>query len=231
MKKTIISILCFMLCLNGISINAQEIETKVGEDDVLVNSYMEKSKLLNVQVSKKQKNQNYEHNKAQDYKPTGLLDSQKGKVAEYKLGTEKVKNVGCGAVGIYNALYLTGNPKAFDHVLYKCEDITMLRGKFGCNSYRLGEVLEYFGYKVNEDFKFAHKYEDIDAIRDYGRVFVAAFWNRDSIFGGAHIIALEVKDDGKVRAYNSGKPNYTSFDEFKNDKLTENKFIALYAIR
>ncbi len=227
LKKWQIALLCFILSLSSVSINAQEIE----EDDVIVNSYMEKSRILNVQVSQKLKKENYEYNKNQQYKPTGLLDSQKGKVSEYKLGTEKVKNVGCGAVGIYNALYLKGNRKDFEYVLYKCEDITMLKGKFGCNSYRLGEVLEYFGYMVNEDFKFAHKYEDIDAIRDYGRVFIAAFWNKDSIFGGAHIIALEVKDDGKVRAYNSGRPNYASFDEFKQDKLTENKFIALYALR
>lgn len=229
--QIIFGVFYFILSMYSVSINAEEINTKVEGEDMTVNSYMEKSRILNVQVSQKRKDENYEYNKTQNYKPTGLLDSQKGKIAEYKLGSEKVKNVGCGAVGIYNALYLKGNPKCFENVLYKCEDITMLKGKFGCNSYRLGEVLEYFGYKADEDFKFAFKYEDIDSIKDYGKIFVAAFWNKESVFGGAHIIALEIKDDGAVRAYNSGKPNYASFEEFKKDKLTENKFIALYVLR
>lgn len=221
------AVLCVMLMQTGVIAR----ETEDGDDDVLVNLYMKNSALLNIQVSDKKKLENFEHNKSLEYKPTDILDTQKGNVGEYLLGTEQVKNVGCGAVALYNALIFKGKRRNFEDVLYKCEKITMLRGKFGCNSYKLGNILSCFGLVPNEDFKYAHKYEDIDSIKDYGKVFVAAFWNKDTIFGGAHIIALKVKDDGTIRAYNSSKPNYPSFDAFKNDKLTEKKFIALYAIR
>ena len=192
---------------------------------------MKISLLLNIRASKRKRKKNYEYNKAIKNPPKGIITSQHGSVGEYLFGLGKVKNVGCGTVAVYNALLLDSKREEYSSVLSCCEQITMLKGLFGCNSYRIGKVLNHFGYKNNEGFSFAHKYKHVDNLKDYGKIFIAAFWNKNSIFGGAHIICCELKPDGKIRTYNASRSEYNSFEEFKEKCLTKKRFIALYAIK
>ncbi len=171
---------------------------------------MKKLPLLNWRVSKKRREENYTFNKGFDF-DGGIIDRQKGSVKNLRLGMGKVGDMGCGAVSVFNVLKLLNIEVKFADVLERCEEILVFKGFFGCNAYRIGEVLFSFGVGCKEGFTRC----DIGE----ARIFIARYWNGKTVFKGAHIVAGEVKDDGSVRIYNANKKHYESFEEFKKNKL------------
>ena len=193
--------------------------------------YMKHSLLLNMRASKKKRAENYSFNSKMEYAPTGFIDSQKSEGKDYRLANGYVKNNGCGAVALYNIFCMLKNRQAFSEVLHKCEDIVMLKGLMGCNSYRINEVLEKFGYRETESFNCAYKKRHVDKAMENKRFFIATYWNSDSLFKGAHIVAGKLREDGSVRVYNAKKKEYASFEQFKKERFGKRRFMALYGIK
>lgn len=205
--------------------------TKAAEKDFsieIAREYIKKSRLLQGQAKPRVQFANFLHNYNMKRNLIGIIDSQKGSVSKMKFGDYTVGGNGCGSIALHNALALSGQQRNYPSVILQCEKITMISAGFGCNPYRFGELLEYYGIK---NYSYAENYSEIDTVSENSRVMITCFWNGDTIFKGMHIVTVLVKPDGSVRAYNCSKKTFSSFEEYKKKYLTEKRFMSIYGLK
>ncbi len=199
-----------------------------------INNAMQRlNKVINTSVGSEKRNDNYVYNK-ENCNVMGVIYSQAdATVSDLKLGKAVVADVGCETVAIYNTLYKLGDEKPFYDVLYKCEEITMFSGLGGCNPYRIGDIMNNYGYAYNNSMQYTYDYAEISGVMQENNLFIVSFWNTDSVTDGLHTVAFSVYDDGKVSVYNqySNSKNasfYDSYSEFEKSEFSEETFISIY---
>lgn len=91
---------------------------------------------------------NLKYNKKYDNEITGLILNQRPyNYIKYGLGT--IKDNGCGAVSLYNILYLDGKPEKFSKIVSELDTGLFAYGFLGSNPFKLVSKLRDYGYKVS----------------------------------------------------------------------------------
>ena len=104
---------------------------------------------------------NYNYNQKFDDEFTGLIVEQEP-YNYIKYGCGNIENYGCGAICLYNILYLDGKPEKFSKIIKELDSSLIFFGLFGSNPFTLTKRLRQNGYNtkiyLNEkDFKVKAK--------------------------------------------------------------------------
>ena len=143
--------------------------------------------------------ENYEYNEALG-SVTGYVNGQKREpYASFKYGTGYMKENGCGVIAVHNALVAVGKGKELrDVALYFEDNGAILGGVFGTDPTAAVAYFESNGCAVETIYDA----QEFDDVASSSVVSVLTFWNTDSIFDGAHTVALVKNANGSINVYN-----------------------------
>ena len=117
----------------------------------------------------------------------------------FKYGVQELSRNGCGVIAIHNAFIILGKGKELRDVVYYHEtNGAILDGVFGTNPL---ESATYFA-ENNYSVKTSYQVAEFDSIAASSKVSVLTFWNTNSVFDGAHTVALTKNSDGSIDVYN-----------------------------
>ena len=112
--------------------------------------------------------------------------------------------MGCEMIALCNGLQFTGCPRPLTHIIQTFERRRwlMLGGRWGADPYAIGRYLREEGLPFAEfpGKKQFFAFENAVNLPE-NRVFLLSFWLGDTVFSGAHAVAL-VRRDGKLWGYN-----------------------------
>jgi hypothetical protein len=156
---------------------------------------------------------NYEHNK--EYDITNRTIDDQPETIKLLYGEHSMKDVGCVAIAVYNAKILLGydNVSLAEIIRTFSEYGVMtaqpiLKGGFGTNPYKLGQVLEA------ENIKYT-QINSYDEMLESPGIYIITVWNTSDLNSALHGITVHVKEDGTITPYNAGSSglNMNSLDE------------------
>ena len=154
-------------------------------------------------------------------------------------GGNKISNVGCEIMAVYNAIISCGYDLYFpDLVLqFSMNGMKLLGGMWGSNIYELDDVLYAYGVRYEKYYLEKSFLEEINR----SDRFILSVMNNNSIFNGKHTFYCYnnynyfLDDNGNptenniiMYNYNCWEDNYTK--ENVNNVLTENSFLVGYLI-
>ena len=119
-------------------------------------------------------------------------------------GRQAMSYMGCEMVALFNALHFLGRPRPLNEIIRLFEDRRwlLLGGRWGADPYAVGIYARENGL-AHTVFRGKREYADFArALSDGGdRAFILSFWLKDSVFSGAHTVAL-VRREGVLWGYN-----------------------------
>lgn len=166
---------------------------------------------------------NSRHNRELEKKlPCGkMINGQSlGAVAEMRYGLCPMSFNGCECIAVYNALIYIKKPQPLSDVVRILERYKMLSGIFGCNPYKLGKALGFYGAA----------FERTKDMKENGSCIVS-FWTGIPFLSTIHTVFCAADKDG-ITVYNryNRRPLEMHFSSVA--ELTKNrKPIAIYYLR
>lgn len=113
-----------------------------------------------------------------------------GKVSHLRYGICRMSFNGCEVIAVHNALVYLKKPRPIREIAFYMERFRMLMGFFGCNAYKIGNALEYFGAE----------YERVDDITN-SKAFIVTFWTKRPFLSSIHTVFC-VREGNGIRVYN-----------------------------
>lgn len=119
-------------------------------------------------------------------------------------GRRTMDYMGCEMLALYNALHFSGRNVPLESIIhtYERRRWLLLGGHWGADPYAAGRYLKEQQIRCRT-FATPRAYRGFaDALRqEENRVFILSFWLGDTVFSGAHAVAL-VRRDGQLWGYN-----------------------------
>lgn len=114
-----------------------------------------------------------------------------GSVAGFRYGICPMSFNGCEVIAVHNALVWLGIPRRLADIAFYMERFRVLMGFFGCNAYKIGKALSYFGAE-NE------KVRDMSG----ADAFIVVFWTKIPLLSSVHTVFC-VNTERGTEVYNS----------------------------
>lgn len=113
-----------------------------------------------------------------------------GRVSKLRYGICHMSFNGCEVIAVHNALVYLKKPRPLSEIAFYMERFRVLMGFFGCNAYKIGKALNYFG-------------ADCDRVKytDDARAFIITFWTKLPFLSSIHTVFC-VREDKGIRVYN-----------------------------
>lgn len=142
-----------------------------------------------------------------------------GAVASFRYGICPMSFNGCEVIAVHNALVRLGIPQKLADIAFYMERFRMLMGFFGCNPFKIGKALSYFGAENKK-------------IRDLSnsQAYIVSFWTKRPFLSSIHTVFC-VKTDRGTKVYNSGN-NCTDVRIYEDIRqyIGKRKPIAVFSI-
>ena len=157
---------------------------------------------------------NYEHNREIDITDNYVYNQNNEKVALFVLGNQSMKDNGCEAIAVYNAMLLldrTSSLAAVACVIEASGSITggnLIDGYFGSNPYSLPKVFDALNLRYEE--------VSLSDLNTNG-VYVISFWNSKDFDSMIHTVAVQKNDEG-FTWYNASK-NIQDLSQFNMEYI------------
>ncbi len=113
-----------------------------------------------------------------------------GIVSRMRYGLCSMSYNGCGVIAVYNALAYTGKNQPLCEIAHYMERYKLLFGIFGCNPYRLGDVLSHYGAAFE-------RFGDTDA----SKAFIVSYRTKRTFISPVHTVFCVRTNDG-ITIYN-----------------------------
>ncbi|MCM1505640.1 MAG: hypothetical protein NC177_00675 [Ruminococcus flavefaciens] len=141
-------------------------------------------------------------------------------VSEMRYGLCRMSFNGCEVIAVHNALVYLKKTVPMYEVSHYMESFRMLAGIFGCNPFKIGKALEYFGIKCISDRTILNP-----------EVFIMSFWTGKCFFSSIHTVFC-VRTKKGITVYNryNNCPYARIYRNISEIAIPE-KIIAVYTIR
>lgn len=142
-----------------------------------------------------------------------------GKISRLRYGICRMSFNGCEVIAVQNALVYLKKPVPICEIAFYMERFRMLMGFFGCNPYKIGKSLEYFGVEC----------ERVNDITN-AKSFIVTFWTKKPFMSSIHTVFC-VRQGSSIKVYNrynssSAAQMCRSFEEV----VGKRRPIAMYKI-
>ncbi len=136
---------------------------------------------------------NYRRNSETEINRSGfpmICGQALGETAKLKYGLCRMSFNGCEVIAVYNALVYLGIPVPLHETAFYMEKYRMLMGIFGCNPFKIGNALRYFGGE------FSRPTSD-----DFGEAFIITYWTGRRFLSSLHTVFC-IQTESGIDIYN-----------------------------
>lgn len=143
-----------------------------------------------------------------------------GAVSGFRYGICPMSFNGCEVIAVHNALVWLGRPQKLADIAFRMERFRVLMGFFGCNAYKIGRALSYFGA------------ENVRSRDTEGKsAYIVVFWTKRPFLSSIHTVFC-VRTDSGTEVYNSSN-GCTEMKIYKDIRqyIGKRKPIAVYSVK
>lgn len=143
-----------------------------------------------------------------------------GAVSELRYGICHMSFNGCEVIAVHNALVYLGIPKPLAEIAFYMERFRILLGFFGCDPFKIGRALRYFGAE-NTRTKTPG-----DA-----KAFIITFWTGIPFLSSVHTVFC-IRTDKEIEVYNRYNSSHgVSLCNTLEEVAGKRKTIAVYVLK
>ena len=169
------------------------------------------------------KRYNLRHNTEIEEQPEfgKMINGQgEGAVSKLRYGICHMSFNGCEVIAVHNALVYLKKPRPLKEIAFYMERFRVLLGFFGCNAYRIGKALRYFGAE----------YERVK-MPDDARAFIITFWTKMPFLSSIHTVFCIRDHSGGIRVFNRyNSCTYAPVCRTLEEVIGKRRPIAVYKI-
>lgn len=143
-----------------------------------------------------------------------------GAVSGFRYGICPMSFNGCEVIAVHNALVWLGIPQKLADIAFRMERFRVLMGLFGCNAYKIGKALSFFGAENTRSRDTAES-----------SAYIVVFWTKRPFLSSIHTVFC-VRTDNGTEVYNSSngcieKRIYKDIRQY----IGRRKPIAVYSLK
>lgn len=143
-----------------------------------------------------------------------------GAVSGFRYGICPMSFNGCEVIAVHNALVWLGIPQKLADIAFCMERFRVLMGLFGCNAYKIGKALSFFGAENIRSRDMAES-----------SAYIVVFWTKIPFLSSIHTVFC-VRTDSGTEVYNSSN-GCTEMRIYKDIRqyIGKRRPIAVYSLR
>ena len=141
-------------------------------------------------------------------------------VSEMRYGICRMSFNGCEVIAVHNALVYMRKAYPVYEISRYMERFRMLAGFFGCNPYRIGEALGYYGIKYEKSRQIGNS-----------EIFIVSYWTGQRFFSTIHTVFCIRKNNGILVFNRFNDCPDVVFCRNNSEIAKHNKIIVVYTIK